>query len=203
VTAAQTILARTATDPARIFRTWHKVRVTELPVGSWTDDFKEYLEKLTETTDKAGKKVTYLITQIAIVQHGRRWWISHLRAAVVAVVAVGPLVCDGRARGGHSGRCRPAFVVAVLSADQLPVHGTRALNAANPLAALFCAGCSKVKHAIRLRVQHKAQRRAPGDGHHRLLRTPHPPTQRSAKIIEATSKISGYQRTEQKRWPPG
>lgn len=38
-----------------------KVRVTELPVGSWTDDFKEYLEKLTETTDKAGKKVTPIV----------------------------------------------------------------------------------------------------------------------------------------------
>jgi len=38
-----------------------KVRVTELPVGTWTDDFKEYLEKLTETTDKAGKKVVPIV----------------------------------------------------------------------------------------------------------------------------------------------
>jgi len=38
-----------------------KVRITELPVGMWTDDFKEYLEKLTDTTDKNGKKVTPLV----------------------------------------------------------------------------------------------------------------------------------------------
>ena len=38
-----------------------KIRVTELPVGSWTDDFKEYLETLTETTDKNGKKVTPIV----------------------------------------------------------------------------------------------------------------------------------------------
>jgi len=38
-----------------------KIRVTELPVGVWTDDFKEYLESLTETTDKAGKKVTPIV----------------------------------------------------------------------------------------------------------------------------------------------
>jgi len=34
-----------------------KIRITELPVGTWTDDFKEYLESLTESTDKNGKKV--------------------------------------------------------------------------------------------------------------------------------------------------
>jgi DNA topoisomerase-2 len=38
-----------------------KIRVTELPVGLWTDDFKEHLEQLTETTDKAGKKVVPLV----------------------------------------------------------------------------------------------------------------------------------------------
>jgi len=38
-----------------------KIRITELPVGTWTDDFKEYLETLTDTTDKAGKKVTPIV----------------------------------------------------------------------------------------------------------------------------------------------
>jgi DNA topoisomerase-2 len=38
-----------------------KIRVTELPVGRWTEDFKEYLESLTESTDKAGKKVTPVV----------------------------------------------------------------------------------------------------------------------------------------------
>jgi DNA topoisomerase-2 len=38
-----------------------KIRITELPVGTWTDDFKEYLETLTETTDKAGKKIVPLV----------------------------------------------------------------------------------------------------------------------------------------------
>ena len=37
------------------------IRITELPVGTWTDDFKEYLEKLTETTDKNGKKMVPVI----------------------------------------------------------------------------------------------------------------------------------------------
>ena len=35
-----------------------KIRIYELPVGLWTDDFKEYLESLTESVDKNGKKVT-------------------------------------------------------------------------------------------------------------------------------------------------
>ena len=35
-----------------------KIRVTELPVGLWTDDFKAHLESLTETSDASGKKVT-------------------------------------------------------------------------------------------------------------------------------------------------
>jgi DNA topoisomerase-2 len=35
-----------------------KIRVTELPVGYWTDDFKEHLEKLIDPgTDKDGKKM--------------------------------------------------------------------------------------------------------------------------------------------------
>jgi len=38
-----------------------KIRVTELPVGLWTDNFKEYLETLTETVDKNGKKTTPVI----------------------------------------------------------------------------------------------------------------------------------------------
>lgn len=38
-----------------------KIRITELPVGLWTDDFKEYLETLTETTDKNGKKVNPIV----------------------------------------------------------------------------------------------------------------------------------------------
>ena len=38
-----------------------KVRITELPVGLWTDDFKEYIEKLTDSTDKNGKKITPIV----------------------------------------------------------------------------------------------------------------------------------------------
>jgi DNA topoisomerase II len=38
-----------------------KIRITELPIGTWTDNFKEYLESLTDTTDKAGKKVTPIV----------------------------------------------------------------------------------------------------------------------------------------------
>jgi DNA topoisomerase-2 len=38
-----------------------KIRITELPVGQWTDDFKEYIESLTETTDKNGKKVIPIV----------------------------------------------------------------------------------------------------------------------------------------------
>jgi DNA topoisomerase-2 len=35
-----------------------KIRITELPVGHWTQDFKELLEALTDSTvDKAGKKI--------------------------------------------------------------------------------------------------------------------------------------------------
>ena len=38
-----------------------KIRVTELPIGTWLDDYKEYLEQLTESVDKNGKKVTPII----------------------------------------------------------------------------------------------------------------------------------------------
>jgi DNA topoisomerase-2 len=38
-----------------------KIRVTELPVGYWTDDFKEYLETLLDGVDKNGKKVSPVI----------------------------------------------------------------------------------------------------------------------------------------------
>ena len=38
-----------------------KIRVTELPVGFWTEDFKEHLESLTEATDKTGKKITPIV----------------------------------------------------------------------------------------------------------------------------------------------
>jgi DNA topoisomerase-2 len=39
------------------------VRITELPVGFWTDDFKELLESLTESVDKTGKKVVPIIKE--------------------------------------------------------------------------------------------------------------------------------------------
>jgi len=38
-----------------------KVRVTELPVGFWTQDFKEHLEGLQESVDKDGKKSVAII----------------------------------------------------------------------------------------------------------------------------------------------
>jgi len=38
-----------------------KVRVTELPVGFWTEKFKEHLESLLDPVDKAGKKLTSVI----------------------------------------------------------------------------------------------------------------------------------------------
>jgi DNA topoisomerase-2 len=37
------------------------IRVTELPIGMWTQDFKDHLETLMETTDKKGKKKTPLV----------------------------------------------------------------------------------------------------------------------------------------------
>ena len=38
-----------------------KIRITELPIGTWTDDYKEFLESLIDSVDKSGKKVTPLI----------------------------------------------------------------------------------------------------------------------------------------------
>ena len=39
-----------------------KIRITELPIGTWTDDFKEYLELLIDPpVDKNGKKVTSIV----------------------------------------------------------------------------------------------------------------------------------------------
>ena len=40
-----------------------KIRVTELPVGVWTDTFKELLETLTDTVDKTGKKIVPVIKE--------------------------------------------------------------------------------------------------------------------------------------------
>jgi DNA topoisomerase II len=37
------------------------IRVIELPVGYWTDDFKEHLEELLEDKDKEGKKIVPII----------------------------------------------------------------------------------------------------------------------------------------------
>lgn len=38
-----------------------KLEITELPVGTWNDDYREFLESLTETTDKNGNKITPII----------------------------------------------------------------------------------------------------------------------------------------------
>ena len=37
------------------------VHITELPIGTWTDDYKQFLESLMETSDKNGKKTIPLI----------------------------------------------------------------------------------------------------------------------------------------------
>jgi len=37
------------------------VHISELPIGTWTDDYKQFLETLMETTDKNGKKITPVI----------------------------------------------------------------------------------------------------------------------------------------------
>ena len=39
------------------------IRVTELPVGVWTEDFKTNLEKMMETTDKKGKKINPVVKE--------------------------------------------------------------------------------------------------------------------------------------------
>jgi DNA topoisomerase-2 len=38
-----------------------KIRVTELPVGYWTESFKELIDSLTDNVDKTGKKITPLV----------------------------------------------------------------------------------------------------------------------------------------------
>ena len=38
-----------------------KIRITELPIGSWTDDYKELLETMIDSVDKTGKKVTPIV----------------------------------------------------------------------------------------------------------------------------------------------
>jgi DNA topoisomerase-2 len=38
-----------------------KIRITELPVGLWTDDYKELLESMIDSVDKAGKKITPIV----------------------------------------------------------------------------------------------------------------------------------------------
>jgi DNA topoisomerase-2 len=38
-----------------------KIEITELPVGLWTDDYKEYLESLTDTIDKDGNKINPIV----------------------------------------------------------------------------------------------------------------------------------------------
>jgi len=38
-----------------------KIRITELPIGTWTDDYKEFLESLIDSVDKSGKKTTPII----------------------------------------------------------------------------------------------------------------------------------------------
>ena len=37
------------------------IHITELPIGMWTDDFKQLLENLTETTDSSGKKIKAIV----------------------------------------------------------------------------------------------------------------------------------------------
>ena len=37
------------------------MRVTELPVGYWTETFKELIDSLTDNVDKTGKKITPLV----------------------------------------------------------------------------------------------------------------------------------------------
>ena len=42
----------------------NKIRVTELPVGFWTDDFKQHLENLASNVDKNGKKIQPIVKDI-------------------------------------------------------------------------------------------------------------------------------------------
>ena len=41
-----------------------KIRVTELPVGYWTEDFKELLNDLQNDKDKEGKKITPIVKEV-------------------------------------------------------------------------------------------------------------------------------------------
>jgi DNA topoisomerase-2 len=41
-----------------------KIKITELPVGTWTSDYKEFLETLMDNVDKTGKKITPLLKDI-------------------------------------------------------------------------------------------------------------------------------------------
>jgi DNA topoisomerase-2 len=43
---------------------YRTIQITELPIGSWTVDYKNYLESLMDNNDKKGKKTTPLIKEI-------------------------------------------------------------------------------------------------------------------------------------------
>ena len=43
---------------------YRTIQITELPVGVWTVDYKNYLESLMETNDKKGKKIKPIIKEI-------------------------------------------------------------------------------------------------------------------------------------------
>ena len=42
----------------------NKIRVTELPIGIWTDDFKQHIDNLTNNVDKNGKKIQPIVKDI-------------------------------------------------------------------------------------------------------------------------------------------
>ena len=41
-----------------------KIKITELPIGTWTSDYKEFLETLMDNTDKTGKKIIPLLKDV-------------------------------------------------------------------------------------------------------------------------------------------
>jgi DNA topoisomerase-2 len=41
-----------------------KIKITELPIGTWTSDYKEFLETLMDNTDKTGKKISPLLKDV-------------------------------------------------------------------------------------------------------------------------------------------
>jgi DNA topoisomerase-2 len=41
-----------------------KIKVTELPIGYWTEDFKELLNELQNDKDKEGKKITSIVKDV-------------------------------------------------------------------------------------------------------------------------------------------